>query len=346
MSPSRLFILRPVATTLLMAAIMLVGLFAYRFLPLSALPEVDYPTIQVQTFYPGASPDVMTSLGHRTARSPVRADAGAQPNVFGQLGRGLGHHPAVQSRFDPRRRRAGSPGGDQRRRQPVALGPAGAADLRQGQPRRRARPDLGADLKDPAAHPNRGFGRHPPRPENLPVAGGGPRQHQRRQPPGGPGSGKQPAARGLRAQHRRFADHPRQRQRQHAKRKFRRAEPGLYDQRQRPDPKAERIQRPHHRLSQRLAGQAFGCGAGQGGARKHQARRLGQHRPGDHRQHPAPARRQRHRRRRQHPKAVARAEGVIARRRRRSNRDRPHDDDPGLGVRCRVRARARGRCWW
>src|SRR6201994_2428927 len=61
MSPSRLFILRPLATTLLMAAIMLVGLFAYRFLPLSALPEVDYPTIQVQTFYPGASPDVMVS---------------------------------------------------------------------------------------------------------------------------------------------------------------------------------------------------------------------------------------------------------------------------------------------
>jgi multidrug efflux pump len=61
MSPSRLFILRPVATTLLMAAIMLVGIFAYRFLPLSALPQVDYPTIQVQTFYPGASPDVMTS---------------------------------------------------------------------------------------------------------------------------------------------------------------------------------------------------------------------------------------------------------------------------------------------
>jgi Cation/multidrug efflux pump len=61
MNPSRAFILRPVGTALLMAAIMLVGLVALRFLPLSALPEVDYPTIQVQTFYPGASPDVMTS---------------------------------------------------------------------------------------------------------------------------------------------------------------------------------------------------------------------------------------------------------------------------------------------
>src|SRR6202046_1574608 len=61
MSPSRPFILRPVATSLLMAAILLVGFVAFRFLPLSALPEVDYPTIQVQTFYPGAGPEVMTS---------------------------------------------------------------------------------------------------------------------------------------------------------------------------------------------------------------------------------------------------------------------------------------------
>src|ERR1700691_2147476 len=61
MNPSQLFILRPVATSLLMAAIMLAGLFAYRFLPLSALPEVDYPTIQVQPFFPGGSPEVMTS---------------------------------------------------------------------------------------------------------------------------------------------------------------------------------------------------------------------------------------------------------------------------------------------
>ena len=61
MNPSRLFILRPVATTLLMVAILVVGLIAFLQLPLSALPEVDYPTIQVQTFYPGASPEVMTS---------------------------------------------------------------------------------------------------------------------------------------------------------------------------------------------------------------------------------------------------------------------------------------------
>src|SRR5579862_7562306 len=77
MSPSRPFILRPVATSLLMAAIMLVGLFAYRFLPLSALPEVDYPTIQVVTLYPGASPDVMTS----SVTSPLEVQLGQMPGL-------------------------------------------------------------------------------------------------------------------------------------------------------------------------------------------------------------------------------------------------------------------------
>ena len=75
MSPSRPFIMRPVATTLLMIAIMLSGGVAYRFLPLAALPEVDYPTIQVQTFYPGASPDVMTS----SVTAPLEVQLGQMP---------------------------------------------------------------------------------------------------------------------------------------------------------------------------------------------------------------------------------------------------------------------------
>ncbi|MBV9825264.1 MAG: MdtB/MuxB family multidrug efflux RND transporter permease subunit [Alphaproteobacteria bacterium] len=77
MNPSRIFILRPVATSLLMAAIMLVGIVAYRFLPLSALPEVDYPTIQVTTLYPGASPDVMTS----SVTSPLEVQFGQMPGL-------------------------------------------------------------------------------------------------------------------------------------------------------------------------------------------------------------------------------------------------------------------------
>ena len=77
MSPSQPFILRPVATTLLMIAIMLSGLLAFRFLPIAALPEVDYPTIQVQTFYPGASPDVMTS----SVTAPLEVQFGQMPNL-------------------------------------------------------------------------------------------------------------------------------------------------------------------------------------------------------------------------------------------------------------------------
>ena len=77
MNPSRLFILRPVATSLLMAAILLVGFLAYRFLPLSALPEVDYPTIQITTLYPGASPEVMTS----SVTAPLERQFGQMPGL-------------------------------------------------------------------------------------------------------------------------------------------------------------------------------------------------------------------------------------------------------------------------
>jgi len=77
MNPSRLFILRPVATTLLMVAVLLAGIVAYRVLPLSALPEVDYPTIQVVTLYPGASPDVMTS----SVTAPLERQFGQMPGL-------------------------------------------------------------------------------------------------------------------------------------------------------------------------------------------------------------------------------------------------------------------------
>src|SRR5499433_1614982 len=77
MNPSRLFILRPVGTSLLMVAILLSGIVAYTFLPLSTLPQVDYPTIQVQTFYPGASPEVMTS----SVTAPLERQFGQMPNL-------------------------------------------------------------------------------------------------------------------------------------------------------------------------------------------------------------------------------------------------------------------------
>ena len=77
MNPSALFILRPVGTCLFMAAILLVGIAAYFFLPVSALPEVDYPTIQVSTFYPGASAEVMTSA----VTAPLEVQLGEMPGL-------------------------------------------------------------------------------------------------------------------------------------------------------------------------------------------------------------------------------------------------------------------------
>ena len=77
MNPSRLFILRPVATALTMVAILLAGLVAYRHLPVSALPQVDYPTIQVATFYPGASPSVMAS----SVTAPLERQFGQMPGL-------------------------------------------------------------------------------------------------------------------------------------------------------------------------------------------------------------------------------------------------------------------------
>ena len=77
MNPSRIFIERPVATSLFMVAIMLVGIIAYRFLPLSALPQVDYPTIRVLTLYPGASPEVMTT----SVTAPLERQFGQMPGL-------------------------------------------------------------------------------------------------------------------------------------------------------------------------------------------------------------------------------------------------------------------------
>jgi len=77
MNPSRPFILRPIATSLLMAAILLVGLVAFNQLPVSALPEVDYPTMQVVTFYPGASPSVVAS----SVTAPLERQLGEVPGL-------------------------------------------------------------------------------------------------------------------------------------------------------------------------------------------------------------------------------------------------------------------------
>ena len=95
MNPSRLFILRPVATSLLMVAILLAGLVGYRVLPISALPEVDYPTIQVTTLYPGASPDVMTS----SVTAPLERQFGQMPGLNQMLSSSSGGASVITLQF-------------------------------------------------------------------------------------------------------------------------------------------------------------------------------------------------------------------------------------------------------
>jgi multidrug efflux pump len=96
MSPSRPFILRPVATSLLMAAILLVGIVAYTQLPVSALPEVDYPTIQVLTFYPGASPDVTAT----TITAPLERQFGEMQGLSQMTSTSSGGVSVIVLQFD------------------------------------------------------------------------------------------------------------------------------------------------------------------------------------------------------------------------------------------------------
>ena len=96
MSPSGPFIQRPVATSLLMAAILLVGIVAYLQLPVSALPEVDYPTIQVLTFYPGASPDVMAT----TVTAPLERQFGQLQGLSQMTSTSSGGSSVVVLQFD------------------------------------------------------------------------------------------------------------------------------------------------------------------------------------------------------------------------------------------------------
>ncbi|AZF26424.1 MdtB/MuxB family multidrug efflux RND transporter permease subunit [Pseudomonas sp. R2-60-08W] len=96
MNLSRLFILRPVATTLSMLAIVLAGLIAYRLLPVSALPQVDYPTIRVMTLYPGASPDVMTSA----VTAPLERQFGQMPGLTQMASTSSGGASVLTLRFN------------------------------------------------------------------------------------------------------------------------------------------------------------------------------------------------------------------------------------------------------
>ena len=114
MNFSRLFVLRPVATSLLMIALVLVGAVAVRYLPVSSLPQVDYPTIQVQTFYPGASPQVMAT----TVTAPLEVQLGQIPSLSQMTSASSAGASVITLQFslalEPRRRATERAAGDQR----------------------------------------------------------------------------------------------------------------------------------------------------------------------------------------------------------------------------------------
>ena len=181
-SLSRPFIIRPVATVLLMVAIMLVGIVAFRQLPVSALPEVDYPTIQVLTFYPGASPEVMAS----SVTAPLERQFGQVPGLSQMTSTSSFGSSVITLQFALELNIDVAEQEVQAAINAAATGPVEAAgrpqpaDLRQDQPRRHTDHHAGADQQDAAAGQGGGPCRHAPGPEDLTVAGRGAGEHQRR----------------------------------------------------------------------------------------------------------------------------------------------------------------------
>ena len=139
MSISAPFIRRPIATTLLAIAVALAGILAFKFLPVSPLPQVEFPTIAVSASLPGRQPRDHGLLGGHAPGAPVRAHRRHHRDDLHQLPGLHRHHPAVRPEPQHRRRRPGRAGRHQRRPRPAARQPARQSHLPQGQPGRRAR---------------------------------------------------------------------------------------------------------------------------------------------------------------------------------------------------------------
>ena len=249
-----------------MAAIMLVGIVAYTQLPVSALPEVDYPTIQVLTFYPGASPDVVAT----TVTAPLERQFGEMQGLSQMTSTSSGGISVIVLQFnlslniDVAEEEVQSAINAAQSFLPADL-PA-PPDLQQDQSRRRARADAGHHLQHHAAVAGGGPGRHPPGAQDLAAERRRPGQHQRRPEAGRAHPGESGAAAVLRHRPGGRAHRPGRGQREPGQGQLRRAPPGLPDRRQRPIDHQRRLQGCRRRLSQRCPGLA---------ARRRQRRRTG-----------------------------------------------------------------------
>ena len=218
MNPSRIFILRPVATTMLMVGILLAGAVGYTQLPVSALPEVDYPIIQVITFYPGASPDVMAS----SVTAPLERQFGQVPGLQQMTSTSSDGSSVITLQFNLS---LSIDVAEQEVQQSINAsgtylpgGSAGPSDLQQDQSGRYPDPDAGPDFDGSSALEGRGSRRHPAGAEDFAVAGGRPGQHQRRPEAGRPDSGQSHGDGLLRPQSGGSAHRHRRRQRQSGQR--------------------------------------------------------------------------------------------------------------------------------
>ena len=314
MSPSRPFILRPVATSLLMAAIMLVGIVAYTQLPVSALPEVDYPTIQVLTFYPGASPDVVAT----TVTAPLERQFGEMQGLSQMTSTSSGATSVIVLQFnlslniDIAEEEVQSAINAAQSFLPADLpappiysktNPADAPVL-----------TLGITSKTMPLSQVEDYGRHPPGAQDLAAERRRPGQHQRRPEAGRAHPGQPGAAAVLRHRPGSRAHRPGLRQRQPGQRQLRRSAPGLPDRRQRSVGHQRRLQERRRRLPQQCPRLSARRRQRRGRGGEHQAGGLDEPDAGGDSQRAAPARRQHHQRGQEHQAADAAAAGQSARR--------------------------------
>ena len=330
MNLSAPFIARPVATTLLTIGIALAGLVAFLKLPVSPLPRVDFPTIQVSASLPGASPETVATSLTTPLGAGARRHRRCHRDHLDEHGRQCAHHPAVRPVEKHRRGGARRAGGHQRRPHGDAERPADQPAVPQDQSGRRAGRRAGGHLghhwpgppvrrgvQHPAAEAEPGDRRRPGRAGRQLVAGGARRDQSdgAQQVPDRPGERARRPCRG---------------QCQFAQGRARGRRAALPDLFQRPGAHGGRIPAADHRLAQRRAGQAVRRRRGHRRHREHPQRGPGQRQALGAGDHLPAAQRQRHRDRRRGEGAAARAAGGAAQRRRPAGRQRPHHHHPRL----------------
>ncbi len=220
MSLSSPFIGRPIATSLLMVALLLAGLVAYRLLPVSALPQVDYPTIQVVAAFPGASPEVMAS----SVTAPLERQLGQMAGLNQMTSTSSNGAMNITLQFSL------ATGLDVAEQEVQAAINAAStylpADLPNApvynkvNPADRPNSHTGLNFCEHAAAAGGRFCRYPSRPKNFAAAGGGAGEHQRRATSGGAHSGQSDGVERLWADAGRFTRRHYRRKRQYSQRQF------------------------------------------------------------------------------------------------------------------------------